>query len=30
MENVVVKISTDAPNIPAIVRVNGKNYRVKD
>lgn len=29
MENIVVKVSNEAPNLPAVVKVNGKSYHIK-
>lgn len=29
MEDIVVKISNEAPNLPAIIKVDGRSYFVK-
>lgn len=28
MEDIVVKISTDAPEIPDVIKINGKIYKI--
>lgn len=30
MENVVLKIFTEAPKLPAVIKVDGKTYHIKD
>ena len=30
IENIVVKISLEAPEIPAVVKVESKSYHIKD
>lgn len=30
MENIVVKVFTEAPKLPAVIQIDGKNYHIKD
>jgi hypothetical protein len=30
MDNVVVKISNEAPSLPAVIKVDGKTYHIND
>jgi hypothetical protein len=30
MENIIVKVSSEAPKLPAVISVDGKTYHIKD